>query len=239
MKKFTHYVLFSIIFLLLTNLSFSQTTILSTDFETSLPAGWSQTTLADDGGWLFGINTDVQSTSFPIPSHTKFTATNDDACNCDKSQDFLTTSAMDFTGYSNIFLSFDSYFFRAYYDSQEETYVKVSTDGGNSWTIVYTLPGAGAWNTVYVNLTAYAGQTNVKVALHYDDGGGWAYGSAVDNFNVYSPVPGADISVTSVLVGKIDPTPTFVGYSTYIVDAPLNVSCAISNAGTETITSFD
>ena len=57
---------------------------LSEDFESGTATGWTQQTLSTDGGWLIG--TDLSSSYFPIPSHTTYAGTNDDACNCDKSR---------------------------------------------------------------------------------------------------------------------------------------------------------
>ena len=81
------------------------------------------------------------------------TATNDDKCKCNKSADLLITKSMDFTGYTNVFLKFDSYFLHGYVTSQEEAYVKASTDGGNTWTTLYTLTGNDAWAASSLSLS--------------------------------------------------------------------------------------
>ena len=50
--------------------------VLFEDFESgAMPAGWSQTTLANDGGYKFGINTVIQSASWPVVAHTKMVGT--------------------------------------------------------------------------------------------------------------------------------------------------------------------
>lgn len=86
MKKSTTIVLIALSVLLMTSTGWAQTTLYSQNFEgTGLPTDWSQTSNATDGGWKFGTNTQLQSSSFPITAHTKMACTNDDACNCDKS----------------------------------------------------------------------------------------------------------------------------------------------------------
>jgi hypothetical protein len=67
-----------------------QNVLLSEDFELGiLPLGWTQTSNASDGGWLLGNYTALQSTYWSIAPHGNFIATNDDACDCDKSVDYL------------------------------------------------------------------------------------------------------------------------------------------------------
>jgi len=84
-------------------------TILTENFEgTSIPSGWTQTTSATDGGWKQGNN--LSSSSFPIPAHTKMIATNDDGCNCDKSNDFIKSPSMSLVGVTAAALKFDVFF---------------------------------------------------------------------------------------------------------------------------------
>ena len=164
-------------------------TLFIEDFESGiLPAGWSQTTNATDGGWKFGTNTQLSSSSWSIPSHTKMAASNDDACNCNKSVDFLITPSLDFSLQSSSFLSFSSYFLEeTYQGNTEKAYVKVSTDGGISWDTIYSLAGSTTWQVHSVDLTPYAGQVNVLIAFHFYDGAGWLFGWAIDDVLVGVP----------------------------------------------------
>lgn len=242
MKKSTTLVLIALSLLLVTSTGWAQTTLYSQNFEgTGLPTDWSQISNATDGGWKFGTNTQLQSSSFPITAHTKMACTNDDACNCDKSNDILVSPTMDFSGYSYIFMSFDNYYYNlSYGGATEAANIKASTDGGTTWTTVTELPGnTGDWETRFVDLSSYAGLNNVKIAFAYDDGGDWLYGWAIDNVLIYAPVAGLDAGVATFLIGKLDPTPTFTSFSKYITDLPLSVSATISNLGTTPITSFD
>ncbi|HXC04689.1 MAG TPA: T9SS type A sorting domain-containing protein [Bacteroidia bacterium] len=167
------------------------------DATTGMVAGWHQTSLATDSGWKVGVNTTLQSTYFPIAAHTKFACTNDDACNCNKSNDFLMSPSFSLATATAAFLSVDVYYGAGSYSgSQEVATIEVSTNGGSTWTVVNTLAGAAAWNTVRVDLSAYAGQSNVMLGFRYNDGNGWLFGCCIDNVLVYQP-PQLDLSVTT------------------------------------------
>lgn len=242
MKKSTLAALAALLLQLAVFNAWSQTTIYTQNFEgTGLPTGWAQVSDASDGGWKFGTNTQLQSSSFPITAHTKMAGTNDDACNCDKSYDLLMSPVMDFTGHTNIFMSYDNYYYNlSYGGATESATIVVSTDGGANWTdIIELAPNTGDWETRFVDLSAYAGQSNIMVGFLYNDGGDWLYGWAIDNLSVYAPVAGVDAGVTSFQIGKLDPTPTFVAFTKYIKDLPLSVNATIANLGTVAITSFD
>ena len=164
--------------------------IYSQDFEasTSIPAGWSQTTNATDGGFKFNVNTIIQSTYFPIPAHTKFAGTNDDACNCTKNADRLATPVLNLSTAGNVFVSFDLFYAAGCYQGPCETLtLDVSTDGGTTYSVFQTLAAATTWQTRVFNMSTYAGQSNVKLRFNYNDGGGWLFGACIDNLNVYSP----------------------------------------------------
>lgn len=167
---------------------------------------------------------------------------NDDKCDCDKSNDILSTGTIDLSGQTYVFMSFASYYFHlAYGGVTEEGEVVVSTDGGLTWTSVYTVPGnlSSGWQTDYVNLSAYAGNANVKVGFKYNDNGGWLYGFAIDDVLIYAPQQGTDLAVTTTIIGKEDARPVFTGYAKYLTGLPLTVKTTLTNNGTTTITSFD
>ena len=81
------------IFLLSFTSFFSQNILFDEDFSGTLQDGlpdlWSQSTLSNDGGWLNGTSSDLQSEWWGIAPHGTFVATNDDACDCNKSEDYL------------------------------------------------------------------------------------------------------------------------------------------------------
>ena len=101
----------------------------SEDFEgttgTALPSGWTQVTNATDGGYLSG--TDLSSQYFPIPAHTRYVGTNDDACDCDKANEQLISAA--FTVPASGILKFDYVLPGGYGETAE---VGISIDGGTT-----------------------------------------------------------------------------------------------------------
>src|SRR5882724_4202240 len=92
----------------------AQAVIYSEDFEgtsgTAIPGTWSQTMATGSDGWMSGTSSTLSCTYFPMASHTRFLATNDDECNCDKSNDFLKTSTIDLSTATAPVLTFDAIF---------------------------------------------------------------------------------------------------------------------------------
>ena len=200
----------------------AQTTILSEDFESgSLPAGWTRTQAAGSDGWLFGTN--LSSTYWSIPSHTTYAASNDDNCDCNMSVDYLITPALDLTTYNAVVLNFEAFFDGAYGSS---AYVRVSTDGGSTWDLVKTLQENDSWQTVIVNLTYYAGQSNIKIGFHHNDNGNWASGFAIDNVLLNVPLA-KDAALLSINTNN------------YVVVGNIDVTGTIMNQGADTINSID
>lgn len=209
----------------------AQTTIVSENFEGgSFPATWTQTTLASDGGWIYGNNTSLSSQYWTVPAHTNFLATNDDDCNCDKSNDFLQSPVIDLTGQTAVGMKVDVFFFGATIAPNTETLkIEGSTNGGTTWTTLATVAGAAGWNTVMVDLASMANQANVKIGFRYSDQGGvsaWMYGAAIDNFSVYVPLA-TDMAALSVVL------PTFAANSSNVT-----ISGQMQNLGGSAVTSM-
>ena len=186
----------------------AQTSLYSENFETTagvaLPTGWTQTTNSTDGGWrtadptsTYAAASGLSSSYFTIPALTGSTrslGTNDDGCNCDKSADLIKSPSINCSGQSTVFMSFDYYYYEATYSGYSEVLtLRVSNNGGTSWTTIGTITGAGSWtNAIYDISSVAANQSNVMFSITYDDGGAgnaaaWLYGAAVDNFSVYAP----------------------------------------------------
>ncbi|MBK7888878.1 MAG: Omp28-related outer membrane protein [Bacteroidetes bacterium] len=221
----------------------AQTNILTEDFEGgSVPAGWSNITQATDGGWVVGNNVSVQSTSFPIPAHTLMAATNDDKCNCNKSNDIFLTPPMNLTTFSTVFMSYECFYFNlAYQGLVEEAKIVATSDNGVTFTdlqVVSANSGNG-WQSNLVDLSSVAGNANVQIGFKYNDKGGWLYGWAIDDVVIYEPLAGVDLAVSSTVVGKDDARPVFSPYSKYITNLPLTVQTILTNVATTPITSFD
>ena len=103
--------LFFFAFVLLPGLSFLKAqTVLQEDFEAgTLPANWSKSSNATDGGWQINNPGALSSQYWPIASNGsgQIAATNDDACNCNKREDYLISPTLDFSGLSSIAIEVD------------------------------------------------------------------------------------------------------------------------------------
>jgi hypothetical protein len=176
----------------------------SEDFEgspnatTDLPINWTESGLSSDGIWSTGTSTDASSTylSFPVPTNgSLFAYTNDDECNCDKSNDRMFLPIQDFTSRSCVKLGFDLYLNGGY---GEMGFVMVSIDGGTNWDTLYTAVGnASAWqDDISINLFAYAGEASVLIAFVYNDATNWGFAMAVDDVILSETT--ADLNALSV-----------------------------------------
>lgn len=183
------------------------------DFEggvqaNGLPTGWNESGLSDDGIFYVGTDADANSAGFwPAPAHTLFAQSNDDVCDCDKSEDRLILPVQDFTSQTGgINLIADIYMDGNYSSTGA---VEVSTDGGTSWTVVYAMPLVdGAWqDNTSIPLNAYAGMANVSIAFRFNDNGAWASGLGVDNVRLESVGGGADLATVSSTGSEYTITP--------------------------------
>ena len=228
MRKLTAFLILS--FLSITSV-LCQTVLLEEDFQLgTLPPGWSQSTNATDGGWLLGTNTSLQSVYWSIAPHGNFIATNDDACDCDKSEDYLITPPMDLTGVTAAVLQFQNYFDGGtLFGGTEEATVEYSLDGGVTWNILQTITGAdnGLWDEQTVSLNSLIGNSGVLIGFHYYDDFNWLFGWAIDDVYVFE-VAGLDLGLSSLSVPSTLPT----GSST-------PVTGVVTNTGLDTIQSFD
>ena len=164
--------------------SFSQNVLLSEDFENStLPSGWSQYTLSNDGGRLNGNNEGLQSEWWTIQPNGNFIATNDDACDCDKSKDYLILPILDLSSVEYSIMTFSTYFSgETFQGSTEIATVEYAFANGEpleelEWTVLQEINGNGnsdetAWDHVTINLAPLVGNNNVLLAFRYNDGGG-------------------------------------------------------------------
>ena len=203
--------------------------IFEEDFEGgSVPAGWTIQTNATDGGWNVGTVASLSSQAFGILDNgsTRIAATNDDACNCDKSDEYFITPPIDLTNESTVVLSFDAFYLdNVYQGDQEDATVEVSTDGIN-WAILEDLHGHGSWDKHSIDLSSFAGENSLYIAFRYDDGNGWLYGFGIDNIVVEVP-PTLDVSL-------VDLNSKIFGE----VATPLPIKGVIYNEGINTINSL-
>lgn len=156
----------------------------------NIPAGWTMQTSATDGGWKVGTPGSLGSTYFEIPSNgsAQIAVTNDDDCNCDKSDEYFITPAIDLTGQTSVILEFDAiYGDNIFQGSQEDATIEISTDSV-TWTVVQDLEGESGWVRRSIDLSDYVGEETVYIGFRYDDGGGWLFGFAIDNISVEVPI---------------------------------------------------
>ena len=219
--------------------TFSQNVLLSEDFEnSSLPSEWSQYTLSTDGGWLNGNNEELQSDWWMIQPNGNFIATNDDACDCDKSKDYLIMPILDLSSVEYAIMSFSTYYSgETFQGSTEVATVEYAFTNGEpldelEWTVLQEINGNGnsdetVWGSETINLVSLAGNNNVLLAFRYNDDGGWMFGWAIDNVLVYEPT-GLNAELTQLNV------PLNLAQGTDV-----DIEGVVSNVGAELIESFD
>ncbi len=223
--------LYSLLTLFFAAFTMNAQVLISEDFTNGVPAGWTQQTLSTDGGWLGGTAGSLSSQYWTIGDNgSQILATNDDGCNCDKSADYIITPMVDLSMAAGAIMSFDAvYGGYTYAGATEVATVEASTDGGSTWTVVETLTGTETndWTSYTVDLGAYAGQASVWFAVKYNDGGGWTFGMAMDNFSLYVPQPD-NAELTSISTANYQET-----------GANVDIAGTITNLGANAITSMD
>ena len=172
------------------------------DFEgvtaPALPVGWATSTTGTDGGFYTGDDADANAGNYwPVGSHTQFAMTNDDVCNCVKTGDYLTLPALDFTGLSSIRMQFEYVDDRTY--GGNPATVQLNINGGG-WNVLNTLDLSplDPWELANFQLSGTDNQSNIQIRFHYDDGGSWGTGLAVDDVLIYEPPP-YDAVITDVV----------------------------------------
>jgi len=205
-----------------------QSVIYSTDFNSGIPTGWTQSTQATDGGFLSGSASTLSSSYFTITDPgSNFVATNDDGCNCNKADEYLITDTIDLSNYSVMHATFKSFYFGATYSGATEVAEFLyTTDGGSNWTTLATLDPAGDWVSQWIDVSAACGNANVQFAFNYQDGGGWLYGLGIEDFAVFAPY-NFDVAVESLDM------PSTIGLN----NAPFTLEGTLKNYGGTTITS--
>jgi hypothetical protein len=216
--------------MLWTAIAGAQVVILAEDFEgANPPAGWALSQNTPSVGWQFGAN--LGSEYLPIPGHTIYAASNDDAYDDGSStlnladRDRLITPVLDLTPYSatGVVLEF-AYVQPGTYGSSGS--VEVSTDGGTTWNEVEALTAAADWTNAQVDLSAFTASSTVRVAFRHNDGGNWGDGFAIDDV-IISSVPGTDVSVDEITVAE------------YVAVGPIDISATITNQGSIVVTSVN
>ncbi len=204
--------------------TFAQTTILTEDFEdATLPSEWSKT--SNGVGWLFGVNNDGY---WSIPDHTNYAFVDDaDAGSTnDASVDYLITPALDLTSYYAVIMTFE-----VFHEGESPTgakpvaTVEASVDGGD-WVVVDTIPYVEGWHSETIGLSDYIGESNVKIAIHFNDSSIWNSGMGIDDIEIYEPSP-----YNAALIS--------INNTNYLLKGDVELKGTIKNMGAVDITSVN
>ncbi|MDA8910899.1 prolyl oligopeptidase family serine peptidase [Crocinitomicaceae bacterium] len=211
--------------------AYSQNILVNEDFEgSSLPIGWSISTNASDGGWNLGTNQNIESQWWSVAPHGNIIGTNDDDCDCDKSMDYLIMPPMDFSSSGAVALQFENYYDGGSFGGDTETAtLEYSFDNGSTWTVLSEIIGTddGDWDAQSFDLSILTGNSNVLIAFHYNDNGGWMFGWAIDDVVLFEP-QGLDAALSNLSINGNQDAPTTIP-----------ITGTVSNVGAEVITSFD
>ncbi|MEO0898840.1 MAG: T9SS type A sorting domain-containing protein [Bacteroidota bacterium] len=170
----------------------AQISYIEENFESEqFPSLWERSQQMGSDGWLIGDSADIATAFWHIPATNHFIASNDDVCNCDKSEDIFWMAPMSIPAAQKIFISFDAYLDGLLSANAQLIY---STDGGNSYSTLRNVPTANVWTSYTWDLgTNLSGQT-IQLGFLFNDAGTWSTGVALDNIRVFPP-PERDIAL--------------------------------------------
>ena len=86
---------------------------------------------------------------------------------------------VDLSASSVVALQFENYYDGGSFGGDTETAtLEYSLDNGLSWTVFSEIIGTedDAWDAQSFDLSSLAGNSNVLIAFHYNDNGGWMFG---------------------------------------------------------------
>jgi len=145
----------------------------------------------------------------------------------------VTSTSIDLTAAeAPLFLEFESFFTDGDYNADETAMIHISVDEGETWELLYDVPGAGDWTSFVVNMDAHVGQT-IWLTFEYDDGGGWNYGWCFDDVVLADQplnTPAREFALTTSGAEYV---------SRGAIGQEYFVSGLVFNQGYETIQSFD
>ncbi|GHV35146.1 hypothetical protein FACS1894180_0530 [Bacteroidia bacterium] len=184
-----------------------------------------------DGKVPFTLNAS-SSSFFTVPAHDgNYVGINDDAAgnSMNNYESWMILPTFNFTTVQGAKLSID-YIFRKY-GTNEKAVIKVSTNGGGTYSDLETLANSyPAWTSnKEISLDAYTGEASVTIAVYYNDGNGYNGGFAIDNIKIWQPVA-ADIALIELV------TPPASGQN---FSATEQVKVKVKNNGSAPITAID
>lgn len=196
----------------------------------SLPTGWTST---GNGGWKSGTPAELGIGFNGALPDAGVLAVYEYENDFTYLNEVVTTPNIDCSTApaNNLFAFFDLAFSKIIYDSTESLKILASTDNGASWTLIQDFGGSVDFgiHRKYINLSAYAGQSNLKLSFCYSDHGDWLNGAVIDNFTV-QVLPDNNVMLEAVSPG--------IGQNTLyaVPNADVIVKGAIFNAGNDPIT---
>ncbi|ARV08641.1 hypothetical protein BTO05_02920 [Winogradskyella sp. PC-19] len=163
----------------------SETSLMTEDFESDL-SNW-VVTGNGTSNFQIGNATDASSANWSANGNTtNFIFVNDDACNCDMSEERLRyANNIDLSQLNSAFLNFDIKYLDSNDQYASDLYVQTSIDNGVSWQNAGSeIPTFNNWGNMSVDLSSVIGQSNVLVSFLYNDLSNWSYALALDNISL-------------------------------------------------------
>lgn len=146
-----------------------------------LPTGWSTFSLGDDGFQSGTSGNELGQANagdfWPVPLHGLFAMSNDDVCNCDKSNDRLTSPAIDLTDRTFIRLGFSAF---QNGSSGQSAYVQIRS-ANQPWTWVLDIPSSALWEEYSFTIPDHYLESGFQFRFRYDDNDAYASGLALDD----------------------------------------------------------
>ncbi len=156
------------------------------DFE----AGAGNWTITNDGGTcVWDIFTLSRPYTMPPTASGNVFAADADACGSGTTllSTATLTTPLNFSGISGVYIEFDNDWRTI--DAADEAYLEASSDGGSTWTALWSAIGVSVRNThEVVDASAFDGQPSVILRLRSIQPG-WDWWWAIDNFCVYGIIP--------------------------------------------------
>jgi len=150
----------------------------------NLPAEWTTDGLSDvdfyvgTGGTAPGQAN--ENGFWPVPFHGTFALTNDDACNCDKSQDRLTSKVIDATYQTYLKIIFDAF---QNGNSGQHAFLQVRSES-MPWTTILDIEPRANWTTHEAIVPREFYDSGFQFRFFYDDQGNYASGLAIDDIYI-------------------------------------------------------
>jgi len=173
-----------------------------------LPSDWSSTSNSDTTFYT-GISGSESGQAnengyWPVPKHTVFAMTNEDVCNCDKSNDYLISKIFDLRGLSDVSIGFEAFQNGAGGQVAELQITKNGTD----WEILAEVALSNNWKSQEINLPQGFYTDQFQFRFFYSDNGVYASGLAVDNIFLRSKKVKRVAKINTYTVSGSDPQST-------------------------------